>query len=46
MDTKAQRHYRYNQGAVSGEIAFSPRACALWAAALIALVTAASYVFS
>lgn len=44
MGTK-DRHYRYNEGAVSNQTAVSQGACALWAAAVIALVTVSTYLF-
>jgi hypothetical protein len=43
VDRKAQRHYRYSQGAVPGELPLSWRLCLLWAAGLAAAVAALSY---
>jgi hypothetical protein len=44
MGTK-ERHYRYNEGAVSNQTALSPGACALWAAVVIALASVSRYLF-
>lgn len=46
MVSKAQRHYRYGRGAVSGRIPLSPRLGLLWAVAVIAAVVMSSYLLA